>query len=322
MDWIRIHNKKDICNNEAGIENCFKEELNEINSNLYASFTMGNLKLNLKKTENYLLSKAKNKDHKSIKKLGTILNVKDDITNRINSCVTAFKGLYKCWVNNKYITMESKLRIYNVYVKSILLYNTCTLTAPTCMINKMNTIHRKHLRIMSQIFYPNVITNNELYRSTNLISITDHIFNMRWKYLGFLLRQKYNHPAFIVMENYYRLTTLNKNFKGRKLTFAKQLSKDLKIINISLNSLEDFNKLVLMAENEENWKTFIKDLYLKYAEQQLLLEEKLLIKRKNNNDNNNKNNKKIKQNNNNENCKRILNNENNNVNLVHKRKKN
>ena len=49
VDWIRIHNKKDICNNEAGIENCFKEELNEINSNLYASFTMGNLKLNLKK---------------------------------------------------------------------------------------------------------------------------------------------------------------------------------------------------------------------------------------------------------------------------------
>ena len=67
------------------------------------------------------------------------------------------------------------------------------------------------------------------------------------------------------MENYYRLTT-NKNFKGRKLTLAKQLSKDLQMIHISLNSLEDFYKLVLMAENEENWKFFIKDLYQKYAE--------------------------------------------------------
>ena len=133
---------------------------------------------------------------------------------------------------------------------------------------------------------------------------------MRWKYLGFVLRQKYNHPAFILMENYYRLTTLNRNFKGRKLTLAKQLSKDLQIINISLNSLDDFNKLVLMTENEENWKTFIKDLYQKCTEQQLVLEEKLLIKRKNNSNNNNKNNKKIKQNNDNENCKRIFNDDN------------
>ena len=77
---------------------------------------------------------------------------------------------------------------------------------------------------------------------------------MRWKYLGFVLRQKYNHPAFILIENHYRLTTLNRNFKkGRKFTFlANQLSKDLQIINISLNSLVDFDKLVLTAENEEN----------------------------------------------------------------------
>ena len=80
---------------------------------------------------------------------------------------------------------------------------------------------------MSRIFYPNVITNKELYKTTNSISITDHIFNMRWNYLGFIIRQRYNHPAFILMENYYRFTASNKNFKGRKLTLAKKLSKDL-----------------------------------------------------------------------------------------------
>jgi hypothetical protein len=115
------------------------------------------------------------------------------------------------------------------------------------------------------------------------------------------------------MECYYRYKSINNNFKGRKITLAKQLSNDLQIINVQLRNLEDFNKLVSRAVDEKNWKSFVNELYEKYVEQQLLLEEKTLIKRKNNKNNNNNDdniNKKIKKND-----------DNNNIDLLNKKMK-
>jgi hypothetical protein len=320
VDWIRIHNKSDLNKNNDGIKKIFNEELEEINTNLFSSFSMGNLKLNLNKTENYFLSNPKNKNNSYVKKLGTIINVQADITNRINLCSIAFKNLYKCWTNNKYIKLKSKLKIYNIYIKSILLYNACCLTAPKVIINKMNTIHRKHLRIMMEIFYPNIITNDELYKQTNTISITDEIFIMRWKYLGNILREKNNHICFNIMQNYFENESKNKKFKGRKITLAKQLSMDMQLINLTLNNLNDFKTLTLKANDKKTWKNFMDELYQKYVEQQLFKQQTVLLKRKNcyknDNNNNNTNNTNINIENDNDNNKKNNSNDNDNNNEI------
>ena len=112
-------------------------------------------------------------------------------------------------------------------------------------MNKMNTIHRKHLRIMMEIFYPNIITNEDLHKQTKTISITDEIFIIRWKYLGHILREKNNHICFNIMQNYFENESKNKKIKGRTMTLAKQLSIDIELINLSLNNLNDFKNLTL-----------------------------------------------------------------------------
>ena len=103
---------------------------------------------------------------------------------------------------------------------------------------------------MMEIFYPNIIKNEELYKQTNTISITDEIFIMRWKYLGHILREKNNHICFNIMQNYFENESKNKKFKGRRMTLAKQLSIDMQLINLSLNNLNDFKNLTL-KENDK-----------------------------------------------------------------------
>ena len=282
IDWLKAHFNinKNLKNNKICKQDILKKELNEINTNLLNSFTSGNLKLNLNKTESYFLSNPINKDKLSIKKLGSLLNANDDIIYRINCCASAFKNLYKCWNNYKYITINTKIRLYNVFVKPILLYNTFSITASCAQLNKLNSLHRKHLRIIFGIFYPNFISNKELYLKSNSISITDQIFKSRWKYLGKVLNEKINHPAFILMKTFYQLSNDSKSI-GRRITLQKQLSRDLHLINLSLENLSDFEFLINKATENKNWKIFVDELYLKYLQQQQLLEETLLVKRKN-----------------------------------------
>ena len=172
---------------------------------------------------------------------------------------------------------------------------------------------------MMGIFYPNIITNDELYKQTNTISITDEIFIMRWKYLGNILREKHNHICFNIMQNYFKNESKNKKFKGRKITLAKQLSMDLQLINLTLNNLNDFKNLTLKANDKKTWKNFMDELYQKYVEQQLFKQQTVLLKRKNcykNDNNNNTNNTNINIENDNDNNNKNNSNDNDNNNEI------
>jgi hypothetical protein len=189
--------------------------------------------------------------------------------------------MFKIWSNNKYINSGTKLKLYNAFIKPILLYNSATLTAAQININKMDIIHRKHLRIIFGIFYPNIVSNSNLYKISNSRPITDEIFISRWKYIGHLLRQSIKHPAFNVMQNFYQQASPNKNYKGRKITLPKQINNDLKLINMKLSNELEFENLYKKALDRVNWKKFTELLYQNYLNHQKILQQKILIKRNN-----------------------------------------
>ena len=96
----------------------------------------------------------------------------------------------KIW-ENKFISARRKIRIYNVYVRSILLYNCWTLRNNLTISKNLDAFHRKLLRKILGINYPKIVKIDRLYAITKEISIAEHI-ETRWKaHFGHILRRNY-----------------------------------------------------------------------------------------------------------------------------------
>ena len=138
---------------------------------VYATLALQDCDLNInqEKTTNYVINgmNVKN-DYKNItkkigsdnslniKKLGSILSDSYDIQNRIRSANFAYYNLTKLWYG-KHLTFGTKLRMYNSYVKSILLYNIGISGAAKALLEKLNITFNKHIRKMLGIRFPIVM---------------------------------------------------------------------------------------------------------------------------------------------------------------------
>ncbi len=107
------------------------------------------------------------------KSLGSLLCSTADIERRINLANVAFSTYSKLWLRESKIPLERKLTVYDAQVVSVLLYNCSSWSAPKNVVAKLDTCHRKHLRRICNIYWPNgVISNRELYRRCGVIPIT------------------------------------------------------------------------------------------------------------------------------------------------------
>ena len=82
------------------------------------------------------------------------------------------------------------------------MYNLSYIELTQVQLEKLDSFHRKHLRIICNIFYPNIISNINLYGKTNEIPISLDIIKRRWSLFGHILRQNINIPANQVMIQY------------------------------------------------------------------------------------------------------------------------
>ena len=126
-------------------------------------------------------------------------------------------------------------------VKPLLLYNAATLDLTPNQLEPLNTLHRKHLRIILKVFYPNYISNSELYHRIHSRRISSEIRELRWKLFGHILRlaKKPNPdnkleeevPAYLAMLQYVnKLENRDewKSYRGRVTTTYTLLNDDMK----------------------------------------------------------------------------------------------
>ena len=113
--------------------------------------------------------------------------------------------------------LTTRIQLYEMLVKSILLYNCGTWGASKDELRKLNNFRRRQLRKVIRIQWPHKNSNNKLYKitGTNQLSIT--IIKRRWKRLGHILRLPANFPARIAIR-YYLEERTNKIFRGRRRT--------------------------------------------------------------------------------------------------------
>ena len=117
--------------------------------------------------------------------LGSKLCSERDIANRCNKANVAFYTYKNLWLNSSVQICESrKLKLYEALVTSVLLYNCSSWGATKSVLDSVDVLQRKHLRQILRIFWPNTISNENLYKRCQVRPLTERIAKARWKMLG------------------------------------------------------------------------------------------------------------------------------------------
>ena len=138
----------------------------------------------------------------------------------------------------------------------MILYNCDSWSVPSDVIESLDVTHRKHLRRVLNVYWPNgTISNTELYRrcNSNTTKLSYRISKRRWTMFGHILRSKPNTPAFLSLK--YAISNTHKSRIGRhQSNLFNVLIKDLKSRNYNLNNLNDLNMLRNVAIERNQWR--------------------------------------------------------------------
>ena len=229
-----------------------------------------NLKVNESKTEITTVDRNL-EDWKNVRKLGNLINESEDVKNRKILAQNAFRTLKNIWKQDV-IDDFRKIQLYEALVLPILLYNCGTWGLTKVNLEMIDSLHRKHLRIILGIFWPQTISNKELYEKCRRQPLSNTITRQRWKLFGHILRRESTIPAQTAMADYFKengtkylgrtptslATTINKDIKNYKLhinTTPHNLSTEqLKKIPQQLQSTKDLLKLTELAQDRKTWQ--------------------------------------------------------------------
>ena len=198
--------------------------------------------------------------------IGYLLGDKEDINRRKNLACIAMRELSKLWYKRNLTTMKTRLRLYESLVKSILLYNYCTWALTKKDEKEIDSFHRRQLRNIIGIKWPNRIKNKNLYKITDTKPISVEITKRRWKMLGHTLRMNPNTPARRSMKYFFEKRS-KKKFKGRKratiittinndITRTKRIYPDFAIQKMTTEINLHNNRY--KAKNRRQWKKAVK----------------------------------------------------------------
>ncbi len=214
------------------------------------------------------------KQDRNFKKLGSQFLPINDVHYKISRAQQAFLQLYTFWTRTKHISIKQKLYYYQTCILPILLYNAHINNYNIAELERLDTCHRRHLRIMLGIFYPNHITNLKLYERTEVLPISLHIIIRRWNYLHRLLIPLHTtnraHTLFLYYFLPHNLKFLHQN-QSKQLDSQYQRSSanyhsiihsinhDLQTyaahLNLQVVDMRSLQYLILLLRNNQQWKS-------------------------------------------------------------------
>ena len=172
----------------------------------------------------------------------------EDIVSRIRKAQQAFATLRSVW-KSRVISLNTKLRIFNSNIKSVLLYGSETWRLTKALLSKVQSFLNKKLRQIIGIFWPNVITNEELWGRTGQEDVETTIKRRKWKWIGHTLRKAPNNTTRMAME----WNPQGRRSRGRpKQSWRRTVSKELENIG------RTWGEAKLLANNKIRWKLWWK----------------------------------------------------------------
>ncbi|CAG9093714.1 unnamed protein product [Plutella xylostella] len=115
-----------------------------------------------------------------------------DVSSRIDKAKGAFACLRSVW-QSKHLSRRVKLKIFNTNVKSVLLYGCETWKTTKTLTQKLQVFINRCLRQILKIFWPNTISNVDLWKRCHEDPVGLQIKRRKWSWIGHTLRRDQNH---------------------------------------------------------------------------------------------------------------------------------
>ena len=210
-----------------------------------------NLLVNKTKTEQYTVQ-SNDDGSKKCKLLGSYLDTDTDIKNRKSKFFNAAEQLKDIFFHPR-LPHSTKAGAFNTYLSSIFLYNSKLWTLTETALRNIDSFHRRVLRTyVLNTKYPEIVSNEEVYRITKQTPWSTIIKRRRLKWLGHAYRLPKNTPAAKALDYSNELYVKK---RGRpRLTWNTQCKKQL----INLGHDVTTNELQELADNKSLWKDICK----------------------------------------------------------------
>ena len=158
----------------------------------------------------------------------------------------------KLWIRRQRVSVRVRMRLYNALVLTNLVFGAATWGMTDSQISRVSRTHRKQLRLVLGIRWPNTISDDELYERCNTFSIEKFVKTCRLKLAGHILRLPDSSPA--VMSMCYYIAHTAPRFVGRPCTCLPTVLKDdLRPLGIMLKSLADLEAVRSFAADRRWW---------------------------------------------------------------------
>ena len=175
---------------------------------------------------------------------------------RISKASHAYRSLNNIWKSKK-ITTNTKIRIFNTNVKSVLLYGSETWKTTKAIIKQLQTFINKCLRKILKIYWPDTISNTELLKRTNQEEIGTVIKRKTWRWIGHTLRKNNGD----ITKQALDWTPQGTRKRGRpKETWRRSIQSDLNTNGLSWNTIKK------EAKNRTRWRSTVEALCSKGSE--------------------------------------------------------
>jgi hypothetical protein len=112
-----------------------------------------------------------------------------EVNSRIQKARGSFSKLRNVWLN-KSLRKETKIKIFNACVKSVLLYGCETWLVTNEIQRKIQTFLNRYLRYILRIWWPNIICNKDLWQITGQEDINLEIRRRKFRLIGHTLRKE------------------------------------------------------------------------------------------------------------------------------------
>ncbi|KAK7109158.1 hypothetical protein V1264_013249 [Littorina saxatilis] len=170
-----------------------------------------------------------------------------DVRVRIGKARAAFLQLKNVW-GSADLSINTKLRIFNTTVKSVLLYGAETWRTTVAITRKIQTFINSCLRRILQIRWPDTISNKDLWQRTKQLSVEQDILQRRFRWIGHTLRKTTNS----ITRQALTWNPLGKRRRGRpRNTWRRDLEAEVKHIGYTWRQLER------LAQDRSAWRALV-----------------------------------------------------------------
>ena len=136
-------------------------------------------------------------------------------------------------VSWKHHTLKSRLAMFSTLILPVLLYNCGLWTLSKTLTSKLDTWHRRKLRIVLGIFYPHRISNKQLYQQTKQRPLSEICRQRRLLWFGHIARQHPDSTSRKALEMAMNTSDIKKPRGRPLLRWIDIVRHDLKPFNIS-----------------------------------------------------------------------------------------